>query len=569
VANSRDGTVSRIDPRRNAVVKTIHIGGSPQAIAVGDGRVWVSIQSAVSGEPLGNGGVLRVESADLLDSVDPAIANTLPSWTLMYATCAGLFNYRDRPAPAGSQPEPEIAASMPTRSTDGRTYTFTIRRGFRFSPPSNAEVTALTFKLAIERALGPELRYGPAKTFADDIVGARAYEAGRAAHVAGIRAQGNRLTVRLTEPAPDIVSRLALPHFCAVPPGTPVEPNGVNVVPSAGPYYVASYTPGQGAVLKRNPNYRGARPHSFAEIDYTVGIGPAQLARDVEEGAADFAVLDALPARQRASLAARYGPRSTAAHRGRQRFFVHPLLGIQHLDLNTSRPLFADVELRKAVNYALDRRAIARAFGPLATPTAQYLQPGIRGFRRTNVYPLSPDLRRARQLARAHRGPAILYSCAAPNCIEVAQLIKDELEPLGIDVVVKPMSGYALFNRTGIRGEPFDMALDVWYPVYPDPSNVLNYLFDGRSIRAAANSNHSYFDNPSINHELAVAAQLTGRKRYRAYGLLETRILRDEAPSAPLVNWEEAEFFSERVGCPVYQPIYGIDLAALCRKSGP
>jgi YVTN family beta-propeller protein len=565
VANSRDGTVSRIDPGRNVVVKTITVGGSPQAIAVGGGRVFVSVQRPVVGPGL-TGGVLRVDSADQLDSLDPAVANTLPSWTIMYATCAGLFNYPDRPAPAGSRPEPEVAATLPSRSADGKTYTFTIRNGFRFSPPSNAPVTAQTFKFAIERALSPKITYGPAQNYAGDIVGVAAYEAGKTKHISGVRAHGNTLTVQLTRPAPDIVSRLAVPHFCAVPPGTPVEPRGLNQVPSAGPYYVASYTPGQGAVLKRNLNYHGSRPHALDEIDYTVGVGPARIVKEIEAGTADFGVVDYLRPAKLASLEAKYGPRTEAARAGDQRYFVNSLLGLEFLDLNASRPLFANSNLRKAVNYALDRSAIARASGHLATPTDQYLQPVVPGFRNTHVYPLTADLARARRLARGHGGRGVLYACDRPRCREVAQLIRAELAPIGIDVEVKAMSGYELFNRTGIRGEPFDMALDVWYPVYPDPADVLNYLFDGRSIRAVANSNHSYFDDPAYNRKLAAAARLTGPQRYSVYHALESDLLRNAAPSAPLLNWSEADFFSARIGCITFQPIYQIDLAALCLK---
>ena len=68
-------------------------------------------------------------------------------------------------------------------------------------------------------------------------------------------------------------------------------------MPSAGPYYVASYTPGQGAVLKRNPNYGGARPHALDEIDYSVGIGAAQIVKELDDGTADFGVVDDLPPR--------------------------------------------------------------------------------------------------------------------------------------------------------------------------------------------------------------------------------------------------------------------------------
>ena len=75
-----------------------------------------------------------------------------------------------------------MAAALPVPSADGKSYTFRIRPGFRFSPPSNAPVTAQTFKFAIERALSPKIT-GPARKFAADIVGQEAYEAGKAKHI--------------------------------------------------------------------------------------------------------------------------------------------------------------------------------------------------------------------------------------------------------------------------------------------------------------------------------------------------------------------------------------------------
>ena len=367
VANSRDGTVSRIDPVRNKVIQTIEVGGSPRTIAVGQGRVWVSVQNALVGPGRQTGGAVRVVARFPLDSLDPALAYGFGSWLIEYATCAGLFNYPDRPGLA--RIEPEVAAALPARSADGKSYTFTIRPGFRFSPPSNAPVTAQTFKFAIERALSPRIPDGPARSFAGDIVGVQAYEAGSAKHISGISVRGNTLSIRLTRASPDIVSRLAQPLFCPVPLGTPVEPKGVSTVPSAGPYYVASYVPAQGAVLKRNPNYHGLRPHALDEIDYSVGIGPAQSVKEVEAGTADFWVNDRPSFGLLVRLAARYGPGSPAARAGHQQYFVRSALGIENLSLNTSRPLFADADLRKAVNYALDRRAIAQVYGSSAKPT--------------------------------------------------------------------------------------------------------------------------------------------------------------------------------------------------------
>ena len=166
-------------------------------------------------------------------------------------------------------------------------YTFTIRNGFRFAPPSNQPVTAETFKTTIERTLNPRMDSPEASTF-DDIVGAKAYMAGKAHGIRGVIAKGNVLRIRLTTPNPALPSQLAMPFFCAVPSDTPINPNGVGVIPSAGPVTVKSYTP-QGIVLVRNPNYRGQRPHHFDRIEVAENVPGPQAIRAVKAGTADYA----------------------------------------------------------------------------------------------------------------------------------------------------------------------------------------------------------------------------------------------------------------------------------------
>ena len=58
--------------------------------------------------------------------------------------------------------------------------------------------------------------------------------AGKATHIAGVVARGNTLTIRLTAPAPDLVARLAMPFFCAVPIGTPIDPKAFAASPPRG-----------------------------------------------------------------------------------------------------------------------------------------------------------------------------------------------------------------------------------------------------------------------------------------------------------------------------------------------
>ena len=173
-------------------------------------------------------------------------------------------------------------------------------------------------------------------------------------------AKGDRLSITLVRPASDeFLAQLAQPGYCAVPLNTPVD-RSVRKLPSAGPYYVAEHEPDRLLVLKRNPNYHGSRPRRPREIHVQIGGSPAQVFDDVLAGRADYTYEIPLSAGAERELAARYGPASDAARDGRQRYFVNPALALGALVLNTSRPLFADARLRKAVNYAIDRRALAR-----------------------------------------------------------------------------------------------------------------------------------------------------------------------------------------------------------------
>jgi YVTN family beta-propeller protein len=563
VADSGDGTVTRIDPTSGKPVKTIHVGGSPQRIVVAANRLWATVQSGTARPAkAGQGGTARLRVAqNVVDPMDPALAYITFSWQLLYATCAKLLNYPDKPGPAGSRLVPEVARSLPERSADGKTYTFTIRRGFRFSPPSNEPVTAQAFKYTIERSLSPGMK-GTARSngFLADVVGAKAYGAGRAPHIAGIVARGNTLTIRLTKPMPDLPAQLTMPFFCAVPIGTPIDPKGVRIIPMAGPYYIVSYQPGQELVLARNPNYVGNRPHRLDRVDLTYGRAQQKTDSQIEDGTADYAIDGVEPA-DAAALAARYGPDSAAARRGQQQFFVDPLLGLDFLTLNTHRPLFRDARLRQAVNYAIDRRALARlgsAFPYALRPSDQYLPPGIFGFRDVTIYPVIPNVAKARRLAGGERRTAVFYTCNHSPCDQMAQVVKTDLATIGIDVQVKTFPIDALFTRIRRKGEPFDLSWNEWVADYPDPDNFLNLLARGGTIPT--------FDDPAFERKLADAARLSGPARYLAYGTLDTDLARNGAPWVAYGNMLSYDFFSARMGCQVYQPVYGVDIAALCIK---
>jgi ABC-type oligopeptide transport system substrate-binding subunit len=109
-----------------------------------------------------------------------------------------------------------------------------------------------------------------------------------------------------------------------------------------------------------------------------MGVSYQRALPNVEAGTADYTTLGGPGAAKVRNLAsqldARYGPGSAAAKHGRQQYFVDPQLALDYFELNTHQPLFRDVRLRQAVNYAIDRLALARLgqpFQPLARPPSR------------------------------------------------------------------------------------------------------------------------------------------------------------------------------------------------------
>jgi peptide/nickel transport system substrate-binding protein len=515
---------------------------------------------------------LRVNLQFTLDSVDPAFAYQLSSWQLEYATCAKLVNYPDGPWTADQVPVPEVAQDLPDISADGLTYTFKVKKNFRFSPPSKEKITAETFKYSIERTLSPAIN-SPAVPFLRDVVGAEEYHSGAAASISGISVAKGDLVIQLERPVGDLLARLAMPFFCAVPLGTPVDPTTNAVVPAAGPYYVESFNRDGLTVLRVNPNYSGPRPQAFDAIVYQAHVPAATSEAQIVAGTADYAA-DGLPPDDYAALGAAYGPGSPAAQAGAQQFFANPGLITWYLAMNTSRPLFSNVLLRQAVNYALDRPALTAAAGAYGqSPTDQVLPPLMPGFADWNLYPLGgPDLATAQALAAASGqvpATAVLYTCNNPRCVSWGETIKANLAAIGIDVQVQHFTRVEQIQRESIPGEPYDLATEGWAADFADPWDFLNVLLHGDNSPGAGgnNTNFAYFDDPGFNQRLDDAAQLQPPGRFGVYGELDRDIVRDGAPWAPFGNANVRDFFSARIGCHSFNPLFGTNLAALCLRS--
>jgi peptide/nickel transport system substrate-binding protein len=392
--------------------------------------------------------------------------------------------------------------------------------------------------------------------------------AGKATTVSGVRVLGRyRLQVRLTKPVGDFVARLTMPFFCPVLPNTRIDPAGIENPPGSGPYYVAERIVNRRIVLKRNPFYRGTRPANLDQVVYTPGVTLDACRAAVEEDRVDLCLATPFPDAAYQEIFDRYG-----INRKGGRFFVNPELSTWYFAFNHDRRAFAgpgQIPLAKAINYAIDRPAFARAVGFLAARRTDQMLPPALG-REASIYPIrGADPATARSwLERARYKPAklVLYTGTQPVGLAVAEVFAFDLKQIGIDVEVKYFDLDSLFQKAGTRGEPFDVVVAGWGVDYPDGATFFEPLLNGANLRKTGNKNVSYVHDPKVNARIAAASRLTGETRRRAWAELDVDLMRINPPWAPFIHHTARTFVSKSFGCFLFHPVYEVDFAAACKK---
>jgi len=526
-----------------------------------------SSNSAKAGAKVARGGTLRVDQRSDFDFIDPALAYFSHSWQVEYATTCKLLNFPDKEASAGgTRVAPEVARSLPAVSKDGKTYTFTIRSGFKFADGS--PVTAANFAYAINRDLQPKMS-SPSTTFIEDIVGAKAVLDGKASTASGVKASGNKLTIKLTKVAPDFLARITMPFFSAVKTDLPVNPDGIPASQAkgvgCGPYYISEWTQKRQLVMSRNTFYKGSRPKNPDQIVENVGIALDAQQLRVEGGDTD---VGGFPPNAAAQLRDKYGVNKM--HTGSSpSFLVRHQAVFWYLNLNHDQPLFKNNDaLARAVNYAIDRPQMVRQHGALGgVRTDQILPVGFPGFKDWNLYPLrGSNYARANALAKGKTkgGKCEFWTFNSSFGPTVAQVVQFNLGKMGLNCNITPLDRVVETDKGGVRGAQYDILLNGWGQDYPDPYDFMNILLSGTSIQPANNINLSYFNVPKWNKRMNTASHLAGQARYAAYAALDRDLMKQAAPVAPYINQNARIFVSKRVGCYVYSQVYGSILNALC-----
>jgi peptide/nickel transport system substrate-binding protein len=381
--------------------------------------------------------------------------------------------------------------------------------------------------------------------------------------------QAGTITIHLTSPDPEFLDKLAYPFASVVPAAHPFGPK--LPPPGTGPYRIASFDPARGARLVRNRYFhvwsRDARPDGFADEVALRGRDEidAQVTA-VERGEADLVVLDnafgePLPAGRLPAIVAR----------NPGRLYTDAAPELDYMFLNVRTPPFDDTRVRRAINYAVDRRAIAElAGGPdLAQPTCQILPPGFPSYVPSCPYTITPgpgggwiapDLARAQRLIRnsGTRGMAVtVWGYRQKRAI--SRYFVTLLRDLGYS------SSHHLLDvdygtyRDELAASPArpQMGIEGWSADFAARSIFATaHLCASVHPRSGANPNLSLFCNPAIDREVEAASAAHGPEADARWEHAYGRIA-DAAPVIPLVNRRTVALVSKRAGNYQQHPLWG------------
>jgi peptide/nickel transport system substrate-binding protein len=523
------------------------------------------------------GGTLRVLTNEPDPTLDTAVFYCPP---LARAYARTLYSYNlAGPPEQKTVPVPDIADGPAQISADRRTYTFRLRAGVRYAPPVNREVTAADFITAIQRLYDHKSpSFG--QYYPDLIAGAKAFGAGKASRISGLSAPDARtLTITLDQPAGDFLSILTLAYFAPVPgeyaASYTVGANYDGHVVGSGPYTPTTYIPGEMIVLDRNPNWDPAtdplRKAWVDRIQLRTDVSISSTQRAIEREEADLSLISHVPQARIAALQA--DPELS------RRLSVHTTGSLLFLNLGTHRAAgaIADVRVRQAINYAIDkvayRDAIAGRFAASGELASTIMAPGSLGYHHYDLYPTpggQGDPAKARALLAAAgypKGLTLGFATLGSGRLAAGRKpIEESLKKAGIRLkVTTNLPWDPHFQALGNPAKRLEHQLgqNGWLPDYLG-DNARHWIVPQYDSRLPDSGNFSEYHNPTVNRLIDRALAEPNRdRRATMWAEIDQRIMQD-APLVPLL-WEKASFqWASRVHGWVYNPwTVGPDLTAV------
>ncbi len=460
-------------------------------------------------------------------ALDPHAVTAVNDFRILMNVYDGLVRYSS----GTLEVEPALATDW-SISEDGTVYTFTLRDGVSFhdGTPFNAEAVVFNF----ERMLNEDHPYHDTGPFPLAFF---------FSSVAGVEATGEmEVTFTLNEPYAPFLSNLAYPTGLIVSP-TAVETHGADFGRNpvgTGAFQFAEWRSNEAVIVTGNADYWDGAPSLEAVVFRPITDANTRTAEMLAGG---IDVMVEVP------------PVALSEFQG-DAFTIHEQAGphVWFLILNALEGPFADVQVRQAANYAINKEAIVNdvlegtaevAAGP--TPPAfawaynETLEP----------YPYDPDRARELLAAAGAENPEITFYVTEGGSgmldpVAMGTAIQADLEAVGFDVTIETYEWNTFLGRVnpGLEGEA-DAAQMAWMTNDPD---TLPYL----ALRTGAwpdqgGFNSGYYSNPEVDALLEEARTATDQdRRAELYRQMQV-IVQEDAPWVFVANWVQNAVTNDRV----------------------
>ena len=393
--------------------------------------------------------LVRLADAEIR-GLDPQVYSDLASLRVAADQFEGLTRFD-----GSGQPVPGLAQGW-TISPDGRSWTFRLRPDLHFSDdsPLHADVFARGWRRLNDPATGSP-------------------HTALFAAIADITApDGDTVRVLLNAPFPQLPALLAHPAMAALPlhrARAGADWTAERPLVSSGPYRTRDWRLNDRLVLERNPRWHGGQA-AIATVVWKPVDDPLAGMRLFLAGEADIS--GDYPQSRHAWLAQQ---RPDAVRTG-------DYLGSYYFTLNTRKPPFDDLRVRRALSMAVDRVWIARALLPMGNaPALGIVPPALYDGRAARPgwadWPLTRRRREAaRLLAEAGYSPQrpLRFEIRINSSAEhrrMAVALSAMWKPLGVEASI--LNSEPALHFAAMRRGDFQMARSGWIADLPAPENFL------------------------------------------------------------------------------------------------
>jgi len=464
----------------------------------------------------------RVKDAIVMD---PAQATDGMSLNLLQEIVKGLVDFKL----GGFDIQPAIAQSW-TTSKDGKTWTFTLKHGLKFSDDTPVDAAAVKFNFDRWRLVGNPYHGSMVYGYYASMFG------GFPGLITDVRApKPDTVVITIARPFSPFLHDLAMPSFGISSPTAvrdDLQGYGQPGTPPVGwgPYKLAEWVKDDHATLTANPDYPIKPAYSTVIVRDIPDQSTSVL--EMEKGTVD--ILTDPRTDDAAALAKQPGLRVA----------YQPANNNSYIAFNMDRKPFDDIDVRRALAYALDVNALVKGLYPKgAIVAANWTPPGMIG-EDPALKPFPHDVAKAKALlAKAgfpHGFATELYYPTLPRPYmpepqRIAETIQADWKAAGVDVTLQPFEWGTFLDKVR-RGE-HPICLIGWSGDNGDPDNFFVPLLDKDTANAKPNGQNYSFYRDETFHRLLMAGEATtdASQRGAIYRKANAMVL-DQVPALPIVH---------------------------------